>query len=487
MELWAVVALSGLLLVLSIVGAFVGDQRAATLFNSWPLVAFWFLFAFLLIAGLLSFSQLRHRLGSLMMHLAALLVLGGAMWGSVKGHELANYLLGEKKVPAGHLQITKGETNNLISDGSGKVLGHLPFSLSLADFQIEYYPSAERDWLLVVELPQGPGGSGAMGDEEEGLVKQVRISWKIGEDVAVPETDLRLKVLQYLPAARPVYDEKAKPALDITTTLSKTAENKRAVLPAKAGEKIAIEEPKVEVEIVQVYANLMVHGMGEVVEAGGKPENPALKVQLTWPDGKKEIRYIMSRFPEHGQKEDGLHLGYTFPEPTAAEADPQSTTPAMEVLLSRGEKQQRQWLLPAENEPSAWLSLDSLLGVSDKSAAGTAGAAHPPMGAELGLIRPKGMEKSYISSVVVVTEGQPVARKDVKVNDPLHYGGYHFSQSNYGQDPATGTPYTVLSVTSDSGLLAVFAGFILLMAGAAWHCWVRPAWVFVTGRRAHGV
>ena len=133
MELWAVVALSGLLLVLSMAGSFLGVPRAAALFNSWPLVVFWFLLAFLLIAGLWSFKQLRQRPGSLMMHLAALLVLGGAMWGSIRGHEVANNLLGEKKVPSGYVQISEGEANNLITSNAGDVLGHLPFSLALKE------------------------------------------------------------------------------------------------------------------------------------------------------------------------------------------------------------------------------------------------------------------------------------------------------------------------------------------------------------------
>jgi hypothetical protein len=112
--------------------------------------------------------------------------------------------------------------------------------------------------------------------------------------------------------------------------------------------------------------------------------------------------------------------------------------------------------------------------------------AHPPMIPDIALVKPQGQEKSFTSHVAVVAEGTPVAEKDIQVNNPMHYGGYHFYQTSYGLDPGTGNPYTVLAITSDSGLLTVFAGFILLILGTLWHCWLRPAWAYVAGRRTDG-
>ncbi len=340
MELWAVVALSGLLLVLSMAGSFLGVPRAAALFNSWPLVVFWFLLAFLLIAGLWSFKQLRQRPGSLMMHLAALLVLGGAMWGSIRGHEVANNLLGEKKVPSGYVQISEGEANNLITSNAGDVLGHLPFSLALKKFEIEYYPPSFKPTLEIVDRHE-----------------------------------------------------------------------RQMVLPTEVGRKFAVTDPQVEVEITRSYATLMVGEDREVFDAGGAPRNPALKLRLNWPSGQTEFRYIIARFPEFGQKDDGLRFSFLWPEP-----------------------------------------------------------------------RPK----QFTSSVIVNGNNGHAVSGTISVNHPMHYNGYHFYQSDCGEDPETGTPYTVLSVTSDSGLPAVLAGFILLMGGAVWHCWARPAWAFFTRRRGDG-
>ena len=57
------------------------------------------------------------------------------------------------------------------------------------------------------------------------------------------------------------------------------------------------------------------------------------------------------------------------------------------------------------------------------------------------------------------------------MNDPLHYGGYHFYQSGY--DTKHGS-YTVLSVTSDTGLNLVFLGFALTCLGTFWLFWGQP-------------
>lgn len=340
MELWAALALSGLLLGLSVAGSFLGVPRASALFNSWPLVVFWFLFAFLLIAGLWTFEKLRRRPGSLMMHLAALLVLGGAMWGSVRGHEAANLLLGQKKIHSGAMTIFKGESENRVMLSAGTAVDRLPFSMYLSDFQIDYYPTSLKSSLEIVDR-----------------------------------------------------------------------HGRKKVWPVEAGPKIAVTDPQVEVEITRSFATLMVGEDKVVSDAGGEPQNPALKLLLTWPSGKTEVRYIMARFPEFGQRDDGLHLTYLWPEP---------------------------------------------------------------------------MPKQFTSSVIVTGKTGLKVPGTISVNHPLHYEGYHFYQLNCGQDPETGTPYTVLSVISDSGLSAVFTGFILLILGAVWHCWARPAWAYFAGRRKDG-
>jgi hypothetical protein len=83
------------------------------------------------------------------------------------------------------------------------------------------------------------------------------------------------------------------------------------------------------------------------------------------------------------------------------------------------------------------------------------------------------MVRDYISELEIVKDGQVVKQKDIEVNHPLHYAGYHFYQQSYGQNEFG--EYTILTVVSDSGLKTVFIGYALLIAGVCWHFWGRRA------------
>ncbi|MBN2270252.1 MAG: cytochrome c biogenesis protein ResB [Sedimentisphaerales bacterium] len=78
--------------------------------------------------------------------------------------------------------------------------------------------------------------------------------------------------------------------------------------------------------------------------------------------------------------------------------------------------------------------------------------------------------RDYVSELQVIRDGQVVARKDIEVNHPLHFGGYHFYQHSYD---AQAGEYTVLMVSPDSGLASVYGGFLALCIGAFWHFWLR--------------
>jgi hypothetical protein len=80
------------------------------------------------------------------------------------------------------------------------------------------------------------------------------------------------------------------------------------------------------------------------------------------------------------------------------------------------------------------------------------------------------MVSDYISKLEVVKDGQVVAEKDIEVNHPLYFGGYHFYQSDYDH---VAHQYTDLSVHSDTGLRLVFIGYWMLCIGVLWHLWFR--------------
>ena len=140
--LWLALAAMVVLAALSIAGACLGADRAKALFNSPLLVAYWFVLAALLAAGFVCFKRLIRCPAALGMHVASLLILAGAMWGSEAGHDVRRAFFDSKKVPGGYMAIHEGHQENRILDGDTMTpVAELPFHVRLKDFWIEYYPS----------------------------------------------------------------------------------------------------------------------------------------------------------------------------------------------------------------------------------------------------------------------------------------------------------------------------------------------------------
>jgi len=457
--LWITLLGIALPAVMSILGAFMGAQRASALFNSPPMAAFWVLLTLLLVAGLIFFKKLRRSAGLLMTHLGCVFVLVGSMIASDTGHRYMAPLLGREKLPSALMVITQGDSTDALlamTDADGpREVGRLPFQIHLSDFRIDYYDP----WLLVVDTPS------AEDDPAGDAHAPSTIAWSLGRPAEIPHTDVRLQVLRYLEGSRPVF------LLEITHRDGPTL-----TLPAEVGRETVLGSSGVKVRILRVFSHLRVEGSGSdirVVDVPGWSENPALQVELTHPDGKTERQYVIPGFPVDHVRDSPIDLRYlTTSDPVAAEPDSASSLPAMELLLKRGDVEVRRWLIVEEGEPFATLPLDDLF----PPAQGAPPRPDHPHGrsahAALYLVPPMGPIKDYKSDLVVLEEGREVARKTIEVNDPLHYGGYHFYQLSYDQEHER---YTVLSVRSDSGLLAVYAGFLLLAVGVFWLFWVKPA------------
>ena len=76
----------------------------------------------------------------------------------------------------------------------------------------------------------------------------------------------------------------------------------------------------------------------------------------------------------------------------------------------------------------------------------------------------------YISRLRIIKDNKVAAEKDIEVNHPLRFGGYHFYQHSYDAEAGQ---YTVLMVASDTGLAVVYAGYWMLCIGVIWHLWLR--------------
>jgi len=466
--LWAALLATAGLAVLAAAGAFLGADRAKVLFTSRPLAAFWIGFAILLAAGIVFSKGPLRRPGVLAMHLGAVMVLAGAMWASETGHALAAGLTGVAKVPAATMILQPGGSTDVLLGPELEQIGKLPFSLHLRDFWIEYYRS-DRKWRLIAEVSPHRGSGQAV----SGGAFHREIDWQVGRELRIAGTDTFVTVGRYLPGARLQRPDDAKGTLEV-----RLPGGRKITLPAAAGSETTLAEPPVTVRVAKVFSRLVVLGRGKdlyVADApeAGKASNPAVLVEITYPDGTAERQYVFRRAGMQRASRSGLEFTYAAPAVSVV-ADAASGLPAMRLAVRTDDGRAGQaWLMAKQRRDLACLPLTEVLG--------------PPAGGApeitLWLARPPAPIKSYKSDLAVVENGKVTAEKVLEVNHPLHYGGYHFYQSSYD---AQGRQYTVLDVTSDSGTLWIHAGMLLLVAGAAWRFYGRPVVTFLRKRAEDG-
>jgi hypothetical protein len=89
--------------------------------------------------------------------------------------------------------------------------------------------------------------------------------------------------------------------------------------------------------------------------------------------------------------------------------------------------------------------------------------------------------REYISELQIIKDDKVVAEKAIQVNDPLHFGRYHFYQTSYDAEAGR---YTILMVVSDTGLNLVYGGYLMLCVGVFWHFWLRYIFVAVKAKLA---
>jgi hypothetical protein len=132
--------------------------------------------------------------------------------------------------------------------------------------------------------------------------------------------------------------------------------------------------------------------------------------------------------------------------------------PEAKLTLTRKGQSREEFFKPQPMMPAIRLPLAGLYD--------SARAWHDAGAPTLRFRPPAPIIKDFKSALVVYRDGKEIARKTIEVNDPLYVDGYHLYQHDY--DHVEGR-YTILSVASDSGLSLVYAGFILLVGGLAWH------------------
>lgn len=482
--LWLALAAIVLLAVLSIAGALIGADRAKELFNSIPAVVYWVLLGIWLLVGFVAFPRLVKSPPSFIMHLGPLFILVGAMWGSEGAHaarqavfravrptlsevlgasraqQVLSDWLGFDKVPSGYMVLREEQEDSRIVDKeTHEVIAELPFTVRLNSFTIEYYRARDERWRLTAVLPVFDAAGNLVDSRREPL------AWTEGRDVPIPDTPIRVRVLQYLPHAAPVFEKGAAPYVEITPPDGQTV-----TLPGEVGREVDLKEPPLKVRVEKVFQNLVVQGAGaerEVTDAPGEGSNPAVAVSVTKPGAPARTRYLIARMPMHGQSGEGVAMRCVLPQPAGARADPASRVPAMQVQIWSDGRPVRAWLMVLEDGRPAGLALGPLF-------EGESGKAQEAGGLPALYLSPPARDvKAYKSDVDILRDYRRVAHKVVEVNAPMHYGGYHFYQHSYGTEPEV---YSALLVVSDSGLLAVWFGFAMLVGAAFWRMWGRSMW-----------
>ncbi len=250
----AVMAALVTLVLLSVIGAFWGADRATQLFNSAPMKIFWILLAALLSAGLIFFPKELKKPGFLAMHLGCLLVIAGGMLGSRAGHALMDRL-GVHKVRFVMVAMQIGDrVGKVIVDADSRqpYLADLPFEVELKDAWTEHYEPAqivfgeitENGAKVLAEQSQAAESqpasqpssqpSAATEESNEPPVRWQPVDWRIGQEVKIGDTGVLVKVLSYLKSAR---------AVAASSAPEKSEENISAAADSSA------HAPAVEVEI----------------------------------------------------------------------------------------------------------------------------------------------------------------------------------------------------------------------------------------------
>ena len=433
-----------LLVVLSILGAFLGQEDATTTFNATPMAIYWVATLVLLVGGVFAFRSMLRRLGMGMMHLGCIVILAGGMWSSERGHDLRTRHLGEKRIRKAYMAVEQGRTTGALMDSMGNPAGTLPFQLKLHKFWVEYHEPAPTHWPLkfVRTVPDATG---------KDVQKQTTLDWRMGRPIDLPDSDVELTVLRYFDNNQ--YEPDPAGVVRVSAPEGETAE-----VPARPGATGTLERAGLTFEVGELL---------QVPPHQNMPPMYAVRITVRRPGQEDEKRLALSNETfARGTSPDGLILLLRPPN-----YNPNAKLPILHVRLRRGETIEEGLFAVNKavwTDGYDWLPLTEIY----RTEAAWRKAGEPALLLENPRAGMKGV-KDFLAHLVVVEEGRerPETDKTIEVNDPLHYGGYHFYQNSYDSQ-AWG--YTMLGVVADSALTVVYVGFILLMAGTAVHFWLGP-------------
>lgn len=431
----------------SVSGAFLGAEPAGELFSSFAMFLFWLSVIVALAAAVILLPY--RGLGLLTMHLACAAVLLGGLLGSKGAHK---YLY-EDRIYKGYMQIGEGASSGEVYSAKGEPIGTLDFELALEDFYIDRYQESGEE--LRWELWSGLRAA----EEDDDERPTVRLKWREDQEVSVPYTDITLEVLEYNQREIP------RPA-GVIIIHSETDDT--VVLPAIVGREVQLPNSEKTYTVRKVFRGLRIDSeTKEPVDDPSRGFRPAAVLEVSREGEQVEVAYAFTRELNAQMRRPAEQIFMPINKPDMETL----AVPIIKFRFRRHGEVREKTFSPAEGLTQDVLSLEFLY--EDPRAYAAAGE---PI---LALQEPTPTIKTYESKVVVKEDNRTIKEASIRVNHPLHHGGYHFYQTDYDHE---GHTYTVLSVVSDRGMWLVYLGFVLLVFGTAWHCWFG----FVVPKRNRG-
>ncbi len=495
-----------------------------------------------------------NRAGSMMTHFGLLFVLIGALIGSIWGVK-------------GFMVISEGETTDQISvNRISQQTRTLPFKVKLVDFILDVDKEPENKLLVMnvasgrqdsysfapgqtIELPQSRWANvlGTVGIESKGaatasveeVLPHAAMITSVSEgpeqtgmasmEFKITGADYQKQAYVVSQVERPYLSERAGIAIgylalkdkaqvdgqlkqllpsekktnEIEITL--TGETGKKAYPAEAGSKYKVEGTSYFLEVLRYVPDFVILPSREVASRSEQPNNPAVQVRITGPDGFTQDQWLFSKFPS-------THMGAEAPFEMRFKMNDGSSKPSRSLFV----------LNPENGEPVLALLKDGKLVEKQETAAGASfkipdspyvfsierfikntnivrkienrpdmpsqaavkialkGSSEPyylwegtPVdvpGYKM-LYKREDVIKDFFSVLQVLNDGHVVAEKKIEVNDPLRYGGYTLYQASYDTEHSS---WSGLQVKKDPGVLFVYLGFSVMILGMIVIFYINP-------------
>jgi len=309
------------------------------------------------------------------------------------------------------------------------------------------------------------------------------------------EADIDTRIAQFTGSS------KAGNKLEIA--LSDQSEPK--MYPAAVGSKSAVEGTDYTVEVLRYVPDFVISSTREVVSRSDQPNNPALQIRITGPDGYNQEQWLFAKFPTMHMS-GGMPFDVKFKMNSHAGAagrlllvlNPKEGKPVL-ALLQDGKLVEKKTVAPGGSiqvpdtpytfaverflhNANIHRKIENRPDLSNQAAAKLtfSGSADPYVLWNENPVDVPGYRmvfeeqpsiKDFYSILQIINDGHVAAEKKIEVNDPLKYGGYTFYQASYDNQNLS---WSGLQVKKDPGVGLVYLGFIIMTLGMVVIFYINP-------------